>query len=314
MKKLHILLLSTLMCVGLSACSTGDNNTSSSDTVYNPFASKDESSDDSEKTKDSNKSSSKSDENLIEIEDLDWKVEEGMYNNERQLLFGYTNNSDYDVLDFNISFSLKSDVTEEEMKLFDDIKDFDDQPLTNDLKKSLYLKCPDGNNDNVFVKNTERLPSKPCYLGSGNELIKPVNIGIDRYNLMNPDSAKIKYVYDEKIYSVNYDFKNNSYTEEATKKAYSWTNNKMANLLPKPALDVGEVFLDTDDTFMFTGYGVDQAYYQEYVEQCKSKGFDVDQYGIEYYYTASNSDGYELQLSFNNNHISINLSSPKEQK
>lgn len=314
MKKLHILLLSTLMCVGLSACSTGGNNTSSGDNVYNPFASKDESSDDSEKTQDSNKSSSKSDENLIEIEDIDWKVEKGIYDDRRDLMFSYTNNSNYDILDFSIDFVLKPDLSDDEIKLLKKIKGLDDQ--TNEDFRKIEVEAPSVGYKNILTETGTKLSPQPCWIYGKHTLSEEETIELGLYDLMVPDVANIKYISEDKIYDVYYDFKNDSYTEKEVTKAFSWSEKKLASLLPKPDLEVGVIDTDYENYYNFEGYGVDDLFFNDYVNKCKEKGFTVDPASNTDYYYADNADGYNARVDYDkkSKSISISITEPEEQK
>lgn len=303
MKKLYILLLCLFVCVGLTGCSDGNGNANDGSTVYNPFSNTGKSSDDDKEPTNTNSSQ-------IKIEDLDWEVTEGVYGNKRQLLFSYSNNSKYDVIDFNVNFDLKPNLTEEEMKLIDDIKDFVDSPLTDEEKKGLYIMCPNGNYDNTLINTGEALPPKPCYLGSKSKLVHVDSITKSLYDLMNPNLAKIKYVSDGKLYLVNYDFKNKNYTQENVKEANQWSDSDLAKMLPVPDIKIGEKILEDEDYYSFRGFGVDADYYNKYKLLCKEYGFNIDPYESEIVFSAFNKEGYEVEVTYNdiiqNMHISIN--------
>lgn len=289
MKKLYNLLLCLFVCVGLIGCSDGDAK-DDSNTVSNPFAN-------SEKSSDDDKKSASPDSSQIQIEDLDWEVKEGVYEGERKLLFSYTNNSKYDILNFKIKFSLKSNLTDEDIRLF---KEFthgsENTPLTDEELKTLYIDAP--GLSNILVETGSSLNSKPCRIYGKYGLNWPEKITLDHYNHMEPDMASLQYIANNKLYLVFYDFKNKNYTQDKVIDAYEWSDSTLSNMLPKAEMKIGEIVKDTETEYKFKGYGIDEAYFHNYISECKNRGFTNISKESSVRYTATNNDGYEVSVSY----------------
>ena len=54
----------------------------------------------------------------INIEDISWKVDEGIVDGDRYVLLNYTNNTQYTITNFELTFKEKTSVTEEEKANF----------------------------------------------------------------------------------------------------------------------------------------------------------------------------------------------------
>lgn len=288
MKKLYILLLCLFVCVGLTGCSDGNGNANDGSTVYNPFSNSGKSSDDDEEPTNTNSSQ-------IKIEDLNWEVKEGVFNEKRTLLFEYTNNSGYDVKNFSIKFTLPSNVTEDQLTVFDDIKQAEN--ISDAEIRNIVLDAPSTNYDNNLTKNKDVFKASPCHYRE----IYEGTLTLEQYNLLKPDMAIIEYIDDGKVYTVNYDFKNDNYTQQDIQNAFTWSSSKIANLIPRVDAIVGNVSIDEEKSYSFTGYGVDKDYFNDYVQKCKDAGFNVDQFTLGELYEASNLDGYKLSVSLDNN-------------
>lgn len=309
MKKLHILLLSTLMCVGLSACSTGGSNTGSSDTVYNPFVSKDDTSDDGKKEEPEKNNSDE-----IKIEDIDWEIKEGIHEGKRKLLFSYTNNSDYEIVNVRIKFSIRPNTSVDKLKIFNDLKDLDGTPLSEDEQKEITLLAPYAEQLNVLTAPGATYEPQPCRLDGGISVNK--NLTIDHYNVMEPDMAVIEYLSNSKVYSNFYDFKNETYTNNNVVNAYEWSSNALANMLPKPDLIIGKVISDRENYYSFEGYNTNNDFFKDYLNKCKEKGFNVEVYENGGFFDAKNTEGYSINVTYSDysKSISISIDKPEEQK
>lgn len=66
----------------------------------------------------SNNPSSNSIKKRINIEDIAWNIDEGIVDGDRYDLLSYTNNTEYTITDFKITFKEKSGITEEEKSSF----------------------------------------------------------------------------------------------------------------------------------------------------------------------------------------------------
>ena len=93
----------------------------------------------SETTNDTGSSTAKE---KINIEDISWKVDEGIVDGERYVLLNYTNNTQYTLTNFELTFKEKAGITEEEKENFysdiqekfeasdEDMEDIKSQPIS----------------------------------------------------------------------------------------------------------------------------------------------------------------------------------------
>lgn len=88
--------------------------------------------------------------------------------------------------------------------------------------------------------------------------------------------------------------------EEAEKDSmYEWSNSRICSRLPKPDFKEVKISYDNEDySFFFFAYGVSREGYEAYIEACKEKGFTDDVSSGDFWFTASNADGYYVSLNY----------------
>ena len=93
-----------------------------------------------------------------------------------------------------------------------------------------------------------------------------------------------------------------------------WPTSGLAAMLPKPNSDKGTVIVDNAETFDVNIDGWEKSDYDDYVEQCKDKGFTVDAVDGGDGYEAYTEDGHHLELSFYDGleQMSLRLEAPIE--
>lgn len=163
----------------------------------------------------SDKSSSKSSSSVaIEIDDIDLNVEEVIENEQRTVMFDYTNNSDYTITYLKLRLRPKEGIKKEDFSKF---KDFDvNYPEDWDVDY-VFIDAEYGDDDNYsdgkneeFVKSGETSPKGEIHR---NNIMYVRDIEI--YNMMEPDILTIQYIDDNrKEHKLNYDYKNEKYNEE----------------------------------------------------------------------------------------------------
>lgn len=96
---------------------------------------------------------------------------------------------------------------------------------------------------------------------------------------------------------------------------FIWPDSEIAQLLPIPKSNVGDIIVDRADCFMVDVSNTSKEDYDEYVKNCKENGFDVDYSGGNDYYFADNPDGYSLDLYYDddNDELSISITEPEEE-
>ncbi len=94
--------------------------------------------------------------------------------------------------------------------------------------------------------------------------------------------------------------------------SFEWPTTGIAMLLPHPESNRGVINSNTDGYFQAELRKASAVDYSDYVAACKDKGFSLDGSSNSYGYTAYNSDGYKLSVTFasSNNKLSISLTAP----
>ena len=95
----------------------------------------------------------------INIEDIDWKVRQGIVDGDRYALIYYTNNTPYTITHFELTFEEKDDLKEEDKEKFykhiKDVVNADDEGMEEIKNKKIefYAKSNRIVNKNKTVKN-----------------------------------------------------------------------------------------------------------------------------------------------------------------
>lgn len=281
-KKLCVLLLG-LCLFSVSACGDKTASTSSIDS-----ASKQE-----EEAEEAGNNSSAKDN--IKIEDISWNVDEGIVDGERYILLSYINNTKYTIAGFEIQFTEKSDITEEEKTAFytdiqekyeispDEMESLKGKPI------SMYAEAE------IVVNPGESVTNTRCWYYRGYHALRDLS----HFQLVQPDIATIRYVDNDKIYTVYYDYSSGKYSAESeTETAYQWTQTDLGNKIPKPDVIILECHFDDEDTFMFEAYGISLEGFNAYVAECQKLGYTVDASSHEGFYRSDNAEGYNIYMHY----------------
>lgn len=246
----------------------------------------------------------------INIKDISWKVDEGIVDGDRYVLLNYTNNTKYTITNFELTFKEKPGVTEEEKaKFYSDIQEnfeMNDEDL-EELKNqpiSMHVET-----DRV-VDSGESVSHVNCYYYSGIFYLKEIN----HYNLVEPDIATIKYIDEDKIFTVYYDYGSKKYSAESeTEIAYQWSQTELGSKIPKPDVKVVESGRDDEIIFMFDAYGLSLEQFNAYVEECKELGYTIEPGSFEGFYSADNTEGYNVYLYYDEKDYSMSgtISAPE---
>ena len=236
------------------------------------------------------------------IEDIDWHVGEEIVDGKRVVAFGYTNNTDYTICDVEIYFTEKSDITEEEKTEFiEDLKVIFDVDETNeeeaeDFKKFKIKPVGMSAESETITHTGESSEYERCTYYSGIYYVKK----IEHYDLVTPDIATIKYIDEDKIVKIYYDFVNDKYTfDSKTESAIYWTTKGMGDVIPKPKAEI--INKDTFDSathfsFEVPNWTIDE--FNAYVEECRAAGYNLNVLEYDDYYSADNAEGYNIYLNY----------------
>ncbi|MBT9769408.1 hypothetical protein GPK74_05410 [Coprococcus catus] len=239
----------------------------------------------------------------INIEDISWNVNEGIVDGDHYVLLNYTNNTQYTITNFKLTFTEKTGITEEEkVKFYSDIQEkfeASDKDMESIKSQPISMHAETGR----VVNPSETASNINCYYYSGSFYLKDINY----YNLVEPDIATIKYIDEDKIFTVYYDYGSKKYSAESeTEVAYQWSQTDLGSKIPKPDVKVVESDRDDEIIFMFNAYGLSLDQFNAYVEECKVLGYTVDPGNFEGFYSADNTEGYNVYLYYNKKDDSMN--------
>lgn len=284
MKKKLCMLLIGLCLFSVSACGNKTESTPSDHSA----------SDQDEGNSEANGSSSAKDK--IKIEDISWNIDEGIMDGERYILLSYINNTEYTIAGFEIQFTEKSDITEEEKtKFYADIQDkYEISPDEMESLKgkpiSMYAEAE------MVVNPGESVANIRCWYYRGYHALRDIN----HFHLLQPDIATIMYVDNGNIYTEYYDYSSGKYSVESeTEIAYQWAQTDLGNKIPKPDVIILECDIDDEDTFMFEAHGISFEGFNAYVAECQKLGYSVDASSHEGFYSSDNAEGYNIYLYYN---------------
>lgn len=93
-----------------------------------------------------------------------------------------------------------------------------------------------------------------------------------------------------------------------------WNEMVLGAQLPEPAVNKGKIHENSSETLYIEVKKISDSQYADYVAASKEKGFTIDAKSTSYSYTAYNSDGYCLSLTYYSSlkSLSIKLQKPME--
>lgn len=91
-----------------------------------------------------------------------------------------------------------------------------------------------------------------------------------------------------------------------------WSEMELGHLLPEPPVNKGKLYENSDEQLWVTYDDVSDAEYNDFLDECKDMGFDIDADKTSSSYKAYNEDGYSLEISHYSDKLSINLEAPME--
>lgn len=226
----------------------------------------------------------------INVEDIDWDVKKRIdeYNNP-YLSFDYTNNTDYYIVAVLVKFIPKEDVTNEQLKVFNTV--IDEEDIWD--KDNLYIL-------GYSLKHAEKgetAEDAECLINGSSYI--PDNM--KQYELMEASTINVTYIgSDNMVYRSGYDYKNGEKIETTQiGEPYNWIDNDISKYVPKPKAPTVEAeMMDGDESFCFNAYGVNKKMYNNYIEECKNKGYINEVKSYSNGWEATNDNGYRIDISY----------------
>lgn len=253
----------------------------------------------------------KSDEK-INIKDIDWAVDEGIVDGKRFVLFNYTNNTPYTITELKMTFKEKASITEDDKSkfysYFEDVARKSGQTekeVQEGLQEIKKLPISIKVDTQKLLEQGESAKSIKCNYFDGYVYVRD----IAHYNLLEPDIATIKYIDNDKIFTMYYDFGSKKYTtEEETKLAYEWHDTPLSSKVVKPNAQLVENSLNSDRYYSFYVYGYSVEEFNSYIEECKKLGFTIEPYNSNIMYSAENAEGYDIDITHDEDKNSMYVS------
>lgn len=151
----------------------------------------------------------------IKIEEINWSVGPGTVKGENYIVMEFVNNSKYTINSFELKFTEKASVLEEEKdRFYSDIQQsqgFDDDYMTKfkESKKQLNQPITMYGKSEDSVKPSESSQKIKCYYYGGWS-----SKNVIHSDLLTPSIATIEYTKDNIEYTLYYNFESNSYEVE----------------------------------------------------------------------------------------------------
>lgn len=301
-KLLALCLASTLI---LSACGNGaTDSASSAETLENTSSSKAESVSEEEYEKETKPIIAK---DAIKIEDLSWEITTEIDDGgARKVVANYTNNSQYQIVEFDLKMVQKADVTDDDRAVLSDLKDKYD--YTDDDLQKLYMQAFIEYFTNPGETSNGQYVTLDMYGGR-------VPTSIEQTELMEPDIATITYIADDNAVHVEYyDF---------VGKSYSLRNERIQNLYQPPTSKLAASFVDVetplllsstddDDKYWAKCYSIDADGFTKCVNDWKDGGYTNVTWDGTRDFGATNDAGVEVYLNWfgDSNTLVIELTAP----
>ena len=170
-----------------------------------------------------------------------------------------------------------------------------------------------GSNLSNYLSLTLENVSKDYYLEYKEECIKAgytVESDSDgnSYEAYNADGYKLRLSYsNDEIWIV--------LNAPKEMKELDWPTEGLATKIPKPNSSMGNVSSDSSNSYRVLVDNMTMNDFENYVRECKNKGFTVDYNKRDTSYSAKNSEGYRLDVSYNgNNKVDILIQTPEEEE
>ena len=99
-------------------------------------------------------------------------------------------------------------------------------------------------------------------------------------------------------------------SNEQELKEFKWPDSGLAAMLPTPKSTYGEIITDNAERLWIKVAKTSQSEFEEYISECKEKGFTENYDRSSSSYKAENKEKYSLDLNFYDNEMRINLDKP----
>ena len=100
--------------------------------------------------------------------------------------------------------------------------------------------------------------------------------------------------------------------EEDEKMSYKWPSSGICSNLPVPEINDGKIIYDDETEFEIELYNVDESEFEDYINQCRDKGFTIGVEKTHIDFTAYNIDEFYIRVVFydDDQSLTVTLEAP----
>ena len=109
------------------------------------------------------------------------------------------------------------------------------------------------------------------------------------------------------IFDSSHSSVSDTYDDADYNSTYEWPNSGLSTYLPLPETEYGKIRTDNEDRFSIDLYKVTQEHFENYVKQCKAKGFTLHTTKTDSVFYSYNADKYSLNMIYDKDKQELSL-------
>ena len=230
----------------------------------------------------------------ITVEQLPWNVEEGIDNGDRRVMVSFTNNTNHDITEFEVDYSLKADITDEQIA-----QAFEEDVRNTSLNCAIRSMTGQGESATGF-----------CDYGAW------YMTSMAQLNLAEPDILTVQYVNTDSntLDTVHYDFKSKKMNKSNNSTPLSsWPENSpRASMIPQPKSTLITDLLDSENQLSFEILGFSYEDFHQYSNECVANGWQISTSMDDIAYFVP-KDGFTLDMFYSDDSSTLSVYLNKEQ-
>lgn len=127
--------------------------------------------------------------------------------------------------------------------------------------------------------------------------------GENKYEAYNLDGYYLKLDYDDDDEQLRINLDAPKYTGE-----FSWPTSGVGSSIPKTKSNSGKILTNELDSFSVIVSKMSKSDFNNYIDECKNNGYNIDYNKLDTMYTAKNSDGNSINIRYiGGNQVSISV-------
>lgn len=163
------------------------------------------------------------------------------------------------------------------------------EPVSN---KGYFFESADSFSAGVEKTSEEEYQDYMKACAANGFTVEPEQNGTS-YHAFNADGYSLSLYYFKNGHEMSVDLE-----APKNKGSFRWSTSEIAGYLPVPESHTGKVEWENNSSYALYVCDTTKEDYDEYVNACISKGFNIDYSRRDTYFYGSHADGYYLDLSF----------------